>query len=487
MKGDETQVRQIFLNILNNSVKYTSTGYVALTVDWEIEQGRADISVSVEDSGFGIPEENLENLFDSFQRADLIRNRTIEGTGLGLAITKKLIEGMDGDIKVQSIYGEGTVFYFHILQEIGSYEPVGNIDDYGVIDDDESDSFIAPEAKVLAVDDNSTNRKVIKGILGMYQIEADTAASGEECLKLIQSKKYNLIFMDQMMPIMDGIETTAKISNLPDKELKNIPIIALTANAVKGSKEMFLSKGFQDYISKPMDMSVLERILIRYIPKEYITYVDRNNPNVTLGEAITIPDVDVDRGMSNYGNSRNQYVQMLKFIFDDGPTQMMRMKRQIEDARIGDYAFEVHALKGLMDGIGADKLRDMAKAQETAANAGDEATVIENADALFRDYEMLIANIKYVLTEKGIPLSDVIEITKKSLSEEDFRSKLTAISLSLDMLEQNKAETRIKEVLETEMDIAVRSELEVARREIKEFEYENAKKHIIKILGEYDD
>ncbi|MBQ3517556.1 MAG: hypothetical protein IJA29_10075, partial [Lachnospiraceae bacterium] len=197
LHGDETHVRQVFTNILTNAVKYTQRGYVAMNVDWELQNGMALIRVSVEDTGCGISEEHMKTLFNSFERADMIKNRTIEGTGLGLAITKRLIENMGGSISVKSTYGEGSIFSFYFYQGIVDYAPTG---DYNVLTEKEeeelkssNESFIAPMAKVLAVDDNVTNIKVIQGILSMYQIRVDTATSGQECLEKLQSNHYHLI------------------------------------------------------------------------------------------------------------------------------------------------------------------------------------------------------------------------------------------------------------------------------------------------------
>ncbi|MBR5066110.1 MAG: response regulator, partial [Lachnospiraceae bacterium] len=298
LRGDEVHVRQIFTNILNNAVKYTNSGSVTLNVDWKLQSGMALIRASVEDTGVGISEEALPTIFDSFERADMIKNRTIEGTGLGLAITKRLVESMGGSINVKSTYGVGSTFSFTIFQNVVDYSHTGKISDIVVPTkgDDANESFIAPMAKVLAVDDNATNIKVIQGILAMYQIKVDTAMSGQECLEKVMKNHYHLILMDQMMPIMDGIETAAKIRNLPQKDKKNVPIIALTANAIRGAREMFLEKGFQDYLSKPMNINLLENLLIKYLPDEFIHFVDKEDPNLKVSKNITIAGVDTQAG-----------------------------------------------------------------------------------------------------------------------------------------------------------------------------------------------
>lgn len=486
LRGDETHVRQIFTNILTNAAKYTQVGYVAMNVDWELQNGLALIRVSVEDTGCGINEEHLKTLFNSFERADMIKNRTIEGTGLGLAITKRLLESMGGSISVKSTYGEGSIFSFYFYQGIVDYSPTG---DYNVLTEMEeeelkssNETFIAPMAKILAVDDNVTNIKVIQGILSMYQIRVDTATSGKECLEKLEKNHYHLILMDQMMPVMDGIETTHKIRESSDKTIRDIPVIALTANAIRGAREMFLENGFQDYISKPMDIGVLEKILRKYLPTDFIHLVDKRNPKVSLGKPITIPQVDVDAGIANYGNSRQRYIQILRYIYDDGEEQIVRMKKQVREKRYDDYLFEVHALKGLAKGIGAMNLSENAYKQEMAAREKRYEVITEGADHLFEQYQMLLANIKYVFQENGLPLTEEVKVQDVELTPSEYTAQLLSMMGSLDMLEQQEAEKKVNAMLGFRMEAERRNALEEVKRCIKNFDYEEAKVQVQKLL-----
>ena len=486
LHGDETHVRQIFTNLLTNAVKYTQRGYVAMNVDWEQQNGLALLRVSVEDSGCGISEENLKTLFNSFERADMIKNQTIEGTGLGLAITKRLIESMGGSISVKSTYGEGSVFSFYIYQGVVDYTPTG---DFNVLTEKEeeelksnNESFIAPMAKVLAVDDNVTNIKVIQGILSMYQIRVDTATSGQECLEKLEKNHYHLILMDQMMPIMDGIETTRRIRELPDKDIRNVPVIALTANAIRGAREMFLENGFQDYISKPMDINVLEKILRKYLPTEFIHLVDKKNPKVSLGKPIVIPQVDVEAGIENYGKSRQRYIQILRYIYDDGEEQIVRMKKQVREKRYDDYLFEAHALKGLTKGIGAMELSEKARVQEMAAREKNYAVIEDGAEHLFEQYQMLLANIKFVFQNNGIALSEEVKVQDVELTPSEYTAQLLSMMGSLDMLEQQEAEKKVNDMLSFRMEEDKRRTLEEVKRCIKNFDYDEAKIKVQKLL-----
>ncbi len=486
LRGDETHVRQVFTNILTNAVKYTQVGYVAMNVDWELQNGLALVRVSVEDTGCGISEEHLKTLFNSFERADMIKNRTIEGTGLGLAITKRLIESMGGAISVKSTYGEGSIFSFYFYQGIVDYAPTGNFNVLTEKEEEElkssAESFIAPMAKVLAVDDNVTNIKVIQGILAMYQIRVDTATSGQECLEKLEKNHYHMILMDQMMPIMDGIETTQKIREFPDKATRNTPVIALTANAIRGAREMFLENGFQDYISKPMDITVLEKILRKYLPTDFIHLVDKKNPKLSLGKPIVIPQVDVEAGIENYGNSRQRYIQILRYIYDDGEEQIVRMKKQVREKRYDDYLFEAHALKGLAKGIGAMELSENARKQEMAVREKQYNIVTDGADHLFEQYQMLLANIKFVFQDNGIALTEDVKVQDVELTPSEYTAQLLSMMGSLDMLEQQEAEKKVNTMLSFRMDDAKRTSLEEVKRCIKNFDYDEAKKLIQKML-----
>ena len=486
LRGDEVHVRQIFTNILNNAVKYTNSGSVSLNVDWKLQSGMALIRASVEDTGVGISEEALPTIFDSFERADMIKNRTIEGTGLGLAITKRLVESMGGSINVKSTYGVGSTFSFTIFQNVVDYTHTGKIADIVVPTkgDDANESFIAPMAKVLAVDDNATNIKVIQGILAMYQIKVDTAMSGQECLEKVMKNHYHLILMDQMMPIMDGIETAAKIRNLPQKDKKNVPIIALTANAIRGAREMFLEKGFQDYLSKPMNINLLENLLIKYLPDEFIHFVDKEDPSLKVGKNITIAGVDTQAGIKNYNNSVSRYVQVLKYIYDDGGAQIERMENMIANEEYEQYTFETHALKGLALGVGANSLAEKAKELEFAVREGNYEKVKNEAPVLTDEYRRILANIKFVLVDNGIEIGKDIEVTRGEISAEDEINELVSLRESLEMLDMTESDKKISELLKAQSTPDKREKFKKIRNAVREFDYDEAIIIVDEILKE---
>ncbi len=263
--GDEARVRQVLLNILNNAVKYTSEGFVSFVVrGTTVDADNVTLTIEIADSGRGIKEEDIGRLFTDFVQFDIEENKGIEGTGLGLAIAQNLIIAMGGDISVRSEYGKGSTFIVTLPQGISRKETF----------DDESPAsiFKAPGARVLIVDDVSVNRIVAKGLLSMYEMQVDTCVNGEEAVAAVQAEAYDLVFMDHMMPVMDGVEATVIIRKLADERFQRLPIIALTANAITGAKEMFLENGFNDYLTKPINSLRLCEMLETWIPKEKKIY-----------------------------------------------------------------------------------------------------------------------------------------------------------------------------------------------------------------------
>ncbi|GHS92648.1 hypothetical protein FACS1894139_11940 [Planctomycetales bacterium] len=266
--GDAVRVRQILLNLLSNAVKYTPQGFVKFFADCEfIDAASVRLTFIVDDSGIGIKPEDLPALFGEFKRLDGSRNANIEGTGLGLSIARNLCRAMGGEITVTSEYRSGSTFTATIMQKYEDRRPLGDIANAGVAPANSADAvrFLAPTARVLVVDDIATNLKVANGLLADYQMQIDTCLSGEDAVALARKNEYDVIFMDHMMPEMDGIEATKLIRELGER-WRNLPIIALTANAVGGMREMFLASGFNDFLSKPIDTEKLNALLEQWLP-----------------------------------------------------------------------------------------------------------------------------------------------------------------------------------------------------------------------------
>ncbi len=278
LSGDDVRIKQILMNLLSNAVKYTDKGTVTLKVDFiRISYGKILLNISVSDTGRGIRTEDIDTLFDAFSRTDEKKNRSIQGTGLGLSIANNLVKLMGGKFIVESAYGLGTTFSFAILQTDVDPAPIG---DYSVRSEPDTElpeehykeSFIAPEARILAVDDNELNLKVVRGLLKNLKLNIDTVTCGKECIEACENVKeeggYDLIFLDHMMPEMDGIETFRLLKE--QHLIDNTPVIALTANAIAGAREMFLNEGFTDYLPKPIEGKDLEDILHQYLPDDKV-------------------------------------------------------------------------------------------------------------------------------------------------------------------------------------------------------------------------
>ncbi len=274
MYGDEIRIRQIMLNLINNAIKYTHEGSVSIDVSYEKTTGMLKIIVS--DTGIGIKEEDLDKLFGSFQRLEENKNRNIEGTGLGLNITRRLVNMMDGSVDVDSRYGEGTTFTATMKQTVVNMKPVGDFSQNLLRMQENTEGYkpalVAPNARILIVDDNDMNLEVIAGLLEDTKTKVRTVGSGQECIDILRENQFDLIFLDQMMPGMSGVQTleVIKKEHLAD----DIPIIALTADAIVGARENYIKEGFYDYLSKPVMYDALEEVLLKHLKKELIGSAD---------------------------------------------------------------------------------------------------------------------------------------------------------------------------------------------------------------------
>ncbi len=276
--GDEIRIKQCITNFLTNAIKYTDKGYVSLNVDGlNRSEDVYILCISVTDTGRGIREEDIKNLFNPFVRIDAEKNRNIEGAGLGLSLTKQMVDLMHGEIRVNSIYGTGSNFSVEIPQVIADPESVGDfkahLDKVKRHNEDETRKYIAPQARILVVDDNSVNREVAKGLMKPLNMHVDEACSGFECLKMMDEKQYHIVFMDHMMPEMNGIQTLHEIHRLPASVWKRTAIIALTANASSDAKSTYMREGFTDYMMKPIEISLLYKMIEYYLPKDMIKYL----------------------------------------------------------------------------------------------------------------------------------------------------------------------------------------------------------------------
>ena len=271
--GDDLRIRQVLVNLLTNAVKYTGKGTVSFEVTGEREGADVILRYTVRDTGIGIRQEDIPKLFSAFERIDEEKNRNIEGTGLGMNISLQLLKLMNTDLHVESVYGEGTRFFFSLRQGVVDVEPVGDFQERArkaAREHSYHAGFTSPEGEILLVDDNRVNRRVFCGLLKQTQVKITDVGSGRECLDHIRQKHYDLIFLDHMMPEMDGMETIQKMKEMGDNLCQNTPVIMLTANAIVGAKEQYLEAGFDDFLAKPIDQTKLERLVMHWMPQEKI-------------------------------------------------------------------------------------------------------------------------------------------------------------------------------------------------------------------------
>ena len=413
--GDETRLKQAVTNLLTNAVKYTENGSVTLSIK-KIPEGEKDrealmrscpgdqlpesfvkLSVKVKDTGIGIRPEDMEKLFTEFERVDEKRNRRIEGTGLGLNITRHLLELMGSALTVESGYGEGSVFGFEILQGVLKDEPLGefsgrikktDLKTYRV-------SFIAEDSRILVVDDTKVNLDVIKNLLKKTRIEVHTAGSGEEALELIRKYQYDVILLDHLMPVMDGIETLKRMKGLNDSLSHDAPVISLTANALAGARDQYLKEGFKDYLSKPVNPKELEDMLFKYIPPEKIRTLSRDEGVKNVRGVSGLPkwlldcsEIDVAEGLKNCGSKENYQVVLECFaeIIEENANEI---EDYYHNKDWENYTIKVHALKSSSKLIGASDMSLRAAALEDAGHKKDIETIERDTESLLSDYRAL--------------------------------------------------------------------------------------------------
>lgn len=407
--GDETHIRQIIMNLLTNAVKYTEKGAVKLIVSGRFTDGGFVLKVDVSDTGIGIAEENLPQLFTQFQRFDLQRNRNIEGTGLGLSIVKRLCDLMSGTITARSVLGSGSTFTVELPQKVVDSTPCGGVNlNYSAGAEHEyHHSFEAPEARILAVDDLPVNLLVIANLLKETRIKIDTAGSGSECLDKCSQQKYDLILMDHMMPEMDGVQTFEKLHG--DKSSPNFetPVIMLTANALAGMREQYMDVGFADYVSKPVRGAKLEEAIRRNLPESLIKPASPEIPAEAVSTEPSgfadicgaVPELNVNAALQYCCGSAELLNDLLHDFTEND--HFSDLKAAFEEKRWEDYRRHAHSLKSTSLMIGLTGLSERARASELALKGGCTEFAELNHDSLIEEYSALLGKIKDYLKDKS--------------------------------------------------------------------------------------
>lgn len=508
MFGDEVRLKQILINLLGNAVKFTSEGFIGLSVK-ELSRVGDDVSLMfrISDSGLGIKKDDIAKLFENFQQVDTRKNRKIEGSGLGLPISKNLAEKMNGSITVESEYGKGSVFTVILVQKISDPSPIPQSATGGVhapVSEEKTRTLYAPEAHVLVVDDNKVNLNVTARLLTTYGIKAELADSGRKAIEMINSAYYDMVFMDHMMPELDGVDTTKMIRSQNDAYSKELPIIALTANAVSGAKEMFMESGFNDFISKPIQLPLLEKILETWLPEQMIKYAEAGTKAVNadgfdiLGSSgympadtataeaeeeddIVIPNVDVKAGLSLCGGNIDAYLAILKTFMETAEESILRIETYAHSRDYKNYTTEVHGLKSSALAIGAAGLSKMAKNLEQAGKDENYKQIAEDTPALIARFSEITENIKpFVETE------ETDDANKPPIGADTLKAELEKALEAIDELDSHCAMEILDGLLEYSYSTAVTSELEKSRRFADNFAYEKAEgtiRHILEMLN----
>lgn len=458
LKGDDIRIRQILVNLLNNAVKYTHKGEITLNaklLPFE-QENVARISFVVKDTGIGIKEEDIQKLFIPFERIEEKRNRNIEGTGLGMNITMQLLALLNSKLIVESEYGKGSEFSFTLNQEIINSEPIGTLGDQLKAQDSEPDYqtyFEAPEAKILVVDDNEMNRKVFCSLLKDTKMQIEEAASGKECIEKVKRTAFHIIFMDHMMPEMDGIETLQVMKNMADYPSKDTPVVILTANAIVGAREQYLEEGFQAFLSKPIDFKELEKIIEELLDKSLIHHVKKatfseEETSINTSELPMIDGLDWIYAATHFKDMETLLKAVKLFVssieYEAKELEVLYLGIEQEQG-INKYRTKVHSMKSSAAIIGIIPLSGMAKILEDAAR-NNECDVIKQMTPIFlkkwREYKELlkefsdVANGTKIAAEYQDQVEEILHTIKKAAEDMD----IDALDESLEKLAEFKFE-----------------------------------------------
>ena len=428
LRGDAVRIRQILVNILNNAVKYTKVGGIAFSIHaGRMAEGIAELIVEISDTGIGIREEDMKKLFHQFERLEINENRNIEGTGLGLAITYRLLEQMHGNIQVSSVYGQGSTFTIHLPQQIVSDEPMGQLS----MEQQEKEhnrpnyqeSFRAPDARILVVDDNEMNLVVVRGLLKKTQVQVVFSKSGMECLEQMKKEHFDVILLDHMMPEMDGIETLKRSKEMQGNMCQDTPIIALTANAISDAKDMYLSVGFHDYLSKPIDGKALEKLIRKYIPvqklqvgAETVNEIgtqeqakdEHVNEKAITEEPVNREHTDTEQaneqlldtalGLEYCGDFEDMYIEMLTMFCNLKNDKQKMITQHFEGQDWTNYTVAIHALKSTSLNVGGRRLSALAAELEKAGKQDNSEFILKNHAQVMDLYDRTVEEAKAYLS-----------------------------------------------------------------------------------------
>lgn len=480
--GDDVRLRQIMTNLLTNAVKYTPEGTVTLRVAGERRDEKVVLRCEVEDTGIGIREEDMPKLYASYERIEENQNRGIEGTGLGMSIVIDLLHLMGSDLQVESVYGEGSRFWFDLEQTVVDAEPVGSFQERSgrICQERQYQSlFVAPEARILLVDDNDVNRSVFCNLLKQTQVQITDVESGQRCLEMMEEKEFDLVFLDHMMPGMDGVETLHRMKELEGNLSPDVPVIVLTANAVTGAKSFYLAEGFDDFLSKPIMPEKLEEMLRRYLPGHYIQEVPEgavleSGATEAAGAPEFLPELEefdlayarmhlpddelIRRAMITVYRSMDKTMEELE-------KWKQRLPGQGTDENLQQYRICVHSLKSSAATIGALLLSKLARMLEVAA-------LEQNVEKILLLHPVLIEELQK--HRERLRVLETAEGRKESADKEQILPMLEQLAEALRQRDVDLADELADKLGTYEYAKGIREQIERLRQQILDLEPEEA-------------
>lgn len=467
LKGDMGRIRQVIINLVNNAIKYTEKGSVRFSV--HVRQKNTDkvmLYYEVADTGIGIRKEDHKILFDAFQRVEMDRNRYVEGTGLGLTISQNLVNMMGGVIEVESEYGKGSRFFFTIEQTIIDPTPVSAVNYNGqkdnVTEKEAECLFIAPEAHILLVDDNELNLVVAKELLKPLRMQIDTAENGLQAVKMVRGSQYDLVLMDHMMPVMDGIEAAKAIRALPEDKYQKLPIIALTANAMVDARKEFLNAGMNGFVAKPIDFARICNQLKLWLPKDLVRDVPKEAKKLLADDLSDreIQPEDPQMGFSfeegvNHCGSKAALMKTIRIFYRTIDSKANKIEQCLKEGLIGDYVIEVHALKSSALLIGAVPLSEAAKELEDYGKQGKTEVLEEKTP----DVLTLYRDLKNILR----PYAEKEEDAKKEFSDGEWITALQQIHQCIEQFDLDGVDQIMEQLEEYQVPECIRESMDQLR------------------------
>ena len=468
LKGDMGRIRQVIINLVNNAIKYTEKGSVRFSV--HVRQKNTDkvmLYYEVADTGIGIRKEDQKILFDAFQRVEMDRNRYVEGTGLGLTISQNLVNMMGGVIEVESEYGKGSRFFFTIEQTIIDPTPVSAVNYNGqkdnVTEKEAECLFIAPEAHILLVDDNELNLVVAKELLKPLRMQIDTAENGLQAVKMVRGSQYDLVLMDHMMPVMDGIEAAKAIRALPEDKYQKLPIIALTANAMVDARKEFLNAGMNGFVAKPIDFARICNQLKLWLPKDLVRDVPKEEAKKLLADDLSDREIqpeDPQMGFSfeegvKHCGSKAALMKTIRIFYRTIDSKADKIEQCLKEGLISDYVVEVHALKSSALLIGAVPLSEAAKELEGYGKQGKTELLEEKTPdllAMYRDFKDILK-----------PCADKEEAARQEASNGEWCQALQQIHQCIEQFDLDGVDRIMEKLEEYQVPECIRESMDQLR------------------------